>query len=55
MIGPLLAVMVAMDFGFDAVLAIAALGYAMAGLLFGRWGGLLPGGAGGEDGSGRPG
>lgn len=54
-IGPLLAVMVAMDFGFDAVLAIAALGYAMAGLLFGRWGGLLPGGAGGEDGSGRPG
>lgn len=41
-IGPLLAVILAMDFGFDVVLAIAALGYAIAWALFGRWGGLTP-------------
>lgn len=38
-IGPLLAVMVAMDFGFDAVLAIAAAGYIAAWATLDRWSG----------------
>jgi hypothetical protein len=33
-VGPLVAVMIAMDFGFDAVLALAALGYLAAGTIF---------------------
>lgn len=37
-IGPLLAVMVAMDYGFDAVLALAAAAYLAAWATLGRWG-----------------
>jgi MFS family permease len=44
-LGPLLAVLIAMDFGFDAVAWIAAIGYGVALAAFGRWGAGTPGAA----------
>ncbi|MBX3027360.1 hypothetical protein KF840_20875 [bacterium] len=41
-LGPLLAVLIAMEVGFAAVAWIAALGYGLALVAFGRWGGEPP-------------
>lgn len=42
-VGPLLAVLIAMDLGFSAVGYIAALGYLCAAAAFGRWDAMSPG------------
>lgn len=42
-LGPLLAVLIAMDLGFAAVSCIAAAGYGVAMVAFGRWGGAAAG------------